>query len=115
LLALVDGKVTAVRSDTIDGGKTVPALKITLPGAPALTLIFDPATTLVAKARYELEAAAGTTVPVEETYSDYRDVKGLKVAFRMELRREGAPPVNRAVRTFDFNVPVDATLFNRPS
>jgi zinc protease len=115
LLALVDGKVTAVRSDTIDGGKTVPALKIALPGAPALTLIFDPATTLVAKARYELEAAAGTTVPVEETYSDYRDVKGLKVAFRMELRREGAPPVNRAVRTFDFNVPVDATLFNRPS
>jgi zinc protease len=115
LLALVDGKVTAVRSDTLDGGKSVPALKIALPGAPAITLIFDPATTLVAKARYDFEAAAGTTVPVEETYSDYRDVKGLKVAFRMELRREGAPPVNRTVRTFDFNVPVDATLFNRPS
>jgi outer membrane lipoprotein-sorting protein len=115
LLALVDGKVTATRSDTVEGGKTVPALKIALPGAPALTLIFDPATTLLARARYDLEAAAGAAVPVEETYSDYRDVKGLKVAFRMELRREGAPPVNRAVRTFDFNVPVDATLFNRPS
>jgi hypothetical protein len=33
----------------------------------------------------------------------------------MELRREGAPPVKRAVRTFEFNVPLDATLFHRPS
>jgi hypothetical protein len=115
LLALTDGKIAATRSDTVEAGKTVPGLKVALPGASALTLIFDPATTLVAKARYDLEAAPGTTIPVEETYSDYRDVKGLKVAFSLDWRRDGAPPVNRTVRTFEFNVPVDATLFTRPS
>lgn len=55
------------------------------------------------------------SVRVEETYSDYRDVKGLKVAFQMELRRDGAPSVKRSVRTFEVNVPLDATLFSKPS
>jgi hypothetical protein len=33
----------------------------------------------------------------------------------MQLRRAGAPAVDRTVRTFDFNVPLDAALFTRPS
>jgi len=116
LLALADGKVAAKATDTVDGGQTVPALDVALPGAKPLTLIFDPATALLAKARYRVEnSPAGGEVNVEEIYSDYRDVNGLKVAFKTELRREGAPAVNRAVRTFEFNVPVDSALFSKPS
>ena len=116
LLALADGKVAATATDTVDGGRTVPALDVILPGAKPLTLIFDPATALLAKARYRVGSSpAGGDVNVEEIYSDYRDVKGLKVAFKTELRREGAPAVNRAVRTFEFNVPVDSALFSKPS
>jgi hypothetical protein len=54
-------------------------------------------------------------VSVEEIYSDYREVNGLKVAFKTELRRAGAPAVNRTVRTFEFNVPLDSSLFSKPS
>ena len=57
----------------------------------------------------------GGDVSVEEIYSDYRDVNGLKVAFKTELRRAGAPAVNRTVRTFEFNVPADSALFSKPS
>jgi zinc protease len=116
LLALSDGKVAAKATDTVEGGQTAPALDVILPGAKPLTLIFDPATALLAKARYRVEnSPAGGEVNVEEIYSDYRDVNGLKVAFKTELRREGAPAVNRAVRTFEFNVPVDSALFSKPS
>jgi zinc protease len=116
LLALADGRVAAKATETVEGGQTVPALDVVLPGAKPLTLIFDPATTLLAKARYRVGSSpAGGEVNVEEIYSDYRDVNGLKVAFKTELRREGAPAVNRAVRTFEFNVPIDSALFSKPS
>ena len=115
LLALVDGKVTATLADTTERGQTAPALQVALPGGGPLTLVFDPATSLVSKARYTVEAMPGAAVLVEETYSDYRDVNGLKVAFHMELHREGAPAVKRSVRTFEVNVPLDAALFSKPS
>ena len=116
LLALADGKITATLAGTANaGGQTTPALEVALPGASPITLVFDPATALVAKARYSVKAAPGSAVRVEETYSDYRDVNGLKVAFQMELRRDGAPSVTRSVRTFEINVPLDAALFSKPS
>ena len=80
LLALMDGKVSATISDTVEAGRTLPTLEVTLPGSSPLTLIFDPATALLARAKYRLSSPPGD-IAVEEIYSDYRDVKGLKVAF----------------------------------
>ena len=74
LLALADGRVTAKATDTVDGGQTVPALDVALPGAKSLMLIFDPATALLAKARYRVNGSPdGGDVNVEEIYSDYRE------------------------------------------
>ena len=33
----------------------------------------------------------------------------------IDVRRDGAPAVHRTLRTFEFNVPVDSALFNKPS
>jgi hypothetical protein len=116
LIALADGKVQARAIDSVVDGRTMPALDVLLPGSPPLTLMFDPSTWLLSKARYRSEGApSGPEVSVEEIYSDYRDVKGLKVAFTTELRREGAPAVRRTLRTFEFNVPLDQALFSKPS
>ncbi len=116
LLGLADGKITATLAAIANaGGQTAPALEVALPGASPLTLVFDPATALLAKAQYSVHPLPGSAVSVEETYSDYRDVNGLKVAFQMELRRDGAPSVQRRVRTFEINVPLDAALFSKPS
>jgi hypothetical protein len=52
---------------------------------------------------------------IEETFSDYRDVGGVQVAFRTVLRGARVPTVERVVRTFRYNVPVDSALFTRPS
>ncbi len=115
LLALADKRVEAKRlADVVDKGRSMPALEIALPGSTPLTLIFDPATALIVRTRYAPAGAPGGTF-VEEEYSDYRDVRGLKVAFKMQLRREGAPAVDRVVHSFDFNVPLAVALFTKPS
>ncbi len=114
LLALMDGKITATVTDTVENGHKMPTLEVALPGGSPLTLIFDPVTTLLARAKYRLSNPPGS-VAVEETYSDYRDVKGLRVAFTTDVRRDGAPAVHRTLRTFEFNVPVDSALFTKPS
>jgi len=116
LLALADGRVAAKRiADVVEEGRALAAIEIALPGSTPLTLMFDPVTALIVKTRYEVTGASDGSLAVEEEYSDYRDVRGLKVAFKMRLRREGAPAVDRIVRSFDFNVPLDAALFTKPS
>lgn len=107
LLALADGKVSARAIDRT-------ALEVAIPGGKPVTLSIDPVTGLITKSRYRA-SAGGADVTTEEIYSDYRDVNGLKVPFKTELRREGGPTVERIVRKYEFNVPVDSTIFSKPS
>ncbi len=114
LLALNDGKISASLSEAAEEGRTMPVLEVALPGSALLTLIFDPETALLAKSKYRMSGPTGD-VNVEEIYSNYRDVNGLKVPFTTEVRRDGAPAVQRTLRKFEFNVPVDSALFSKPS
>jgi len=114
LLALNDGKVPASLSEASEEGRKMPVLEVVLPGSTPLTLVFDPATALLAKARYRVPGPTGE-VNVEEVYSDYRDVHGVKVAFATEVRRDGTSALRRTLRTVEFNVPVDPSIFNKPS
>jgi hypothetical protein len=114
LLALNDGKITASLSESTEEGRRMPVLEVALPGNTAMRLVFDPSTALLSKVNYRVPSPSGE-VNVEEIYSDYRDVHGLKVAFTTEVRRDGAPAVRRTVRSFEFNVPVDPSIFNKPS
>ncbi len=116
LLALYDRKVQGRRlPDVVEDGRTLVPVAVTLPNAPAVTLLFDAETALVAKMRYQSAGQPTGLVRVEETYSDYRDVKGLQVAFRASVRRERAPNVERVVGTFEINVPIDPSTFTKPS
>ncbi len=117
LLALAEGELTARRApDATDGSRTLAALEVPLPGASPITLLFDPATSLIAKARYRVAGgAASEEADAEESYSDYRDVQGLKVAFATDVRREGAPALRRTVRSCEIDVPLDPALFVKPS
>jgi hypothetical protein len=83
-----------------------------VPGDGPLTLVFDPASTLLARLRYAVQTPQGVRA-VEEVFSDYRDVNGLKVAFKAVLQREGSPRVERVLRSFEYNIPLDRSLFER--
>jgi zinc protease len=114
LLALSDGKISALLGEAAEQGRKMPVLEVALPGSAPLTLIFDPVTALLSKSKYRMSSPTGD-VTVEEIYSNYRDVNGLKVPFTTEVRRDGAPAVQRTLRKFEFNVPVDSALFSKPS
>ncbi|MEN3338434.1 MAG: zinc protease [Acidobacteriota bacterium] len=117
LLALADGKLTARRvEDVVEAGRKLPALEVILPGTFPLTLAFDPDTALVLRARYRVNTGGPDgEARAEESYADYRDVHGVKVAFATEVRREGAPGLVRTLRSYEINVPVDPALFVKPS
>jgi zinc protease len=111
LLSLSDGRVGATRlPDEVDGARKLPVLFVEGGGMRPVSLVFDPDTLVLLKQRYDLENAT-----VEERYSDYRLVDGLQVPFKAEVQRNGVPLVERVVRTIEFNVPLDAALFTKPS
>jgi zinc protease len=112
LLAATDGKLTATRAaDVVTNGRTLPAITFTGKDMLPITLVLDPDTDLVVAERYE--PSPGTLI--EEQYSDYRAINGLHVAFSASVRRDGQPFVNRRVRSFEYNVPLDPALFIQPS
>ena len=113
LLALAEGRVEARRAaDVTVGGTPMPALQVDLPAAGPLTLVIDRESGLILRQRYPARAAAGD---IEESLSDYRDVNGLQVAFSVDVRHPGEPPITRVLRSFEYNVPLDDGLFTRPS
>jgi zinc protease len=112
LLAATDGKLTARRAaDVIDNGRTMPAITFTGKEMVPVTLVLDPTTDLVVAERYE----ASPGMLIEEQYSDYRAIDGLHVAFSAVVRRDGQPFLNRRVRSFEYNIPLDPALFIQPS
>jgi zinc protease len=109
LLSVVEGKRDLKKVLVQVEGRQMPALEIR--GVSPLTLILD-ASGLVTRLRYTVNTAQGPRA-VEESFSDYRDVNGLKVAFRAVLQRQGAPRVERIVKSFEYNIPLDSSLFER--
>jgi outer membrane lipoprotein-sorting protein len=114
LLRLVESPTKAKRTKATIDGREMPAIEIAGTSGTPVTLIFDPATWLIAGQRYTLESPSGP-LSAEETFSDYRDVNGLKVAFKAIARRQGAPRVERVLERVEYNVPLDPALFAKPS
>jgi zinc protease len=113
LLALHEGRLAARRlADVPIDSRMMPALSVNLKLSGPLVLILDPATDLIVRQRYP---ARGIKGEIEETLSDYRDVKGVQVAFSVTVRHPGESPITRVIRSFDYNVPLDASIFTRPS
>jgi zinc protease len=116
LLALTDGKLAARRlDDVVDGGGRWRALGVAGAGISNLTMLLDPSTALVRSQRYALPAGDGKPAQMEELFSDYRSVDGLQVAFTASVKRDGLPFLVRRVRSVELNVPLDPSLFSRPS
>jgi hypothetical protein len=65
-------------------------------------LVTDPETGLPRSARYDTVTATGQ-VPVIETYSDYREVGGLKLPFHISITAGGRNYAEVTVKSFQAN------------
>ncbi len=115
LLALADGRIAAHRlADIVEDRRSFRALSISGAGMPPLTLVLDPESGLIRAQRYDAPGVSGRSA-VEESFSDYRSIDGLQVAFSAAVKKDGVPYVTRRVVRFEYNVPLDSQLFTKPS
>jgi hypothetical protein len=90
------------------------AIEVSAAGLAPVTLYIDPVSGLVMKQAYSSTGPAGQQL-TEELFSDYRTVDGLQVAFKAQVKRDGATVIERAVKDYRYNVAIDPTLFKKPS
>jgi len=92
---------------------TVDVVQGTGPRGLLVTLYFDKQTGLLARELRYSETPIGR-VPVQIDYSDYRDVNGIKFAFRIAYQwLDGRDSI--ALDEIKTNVPIDETKFGRPA
>ncbi len=110
---VLDGKLSGqfVGEEEIDGKKTE-GVALQAPFA-TLTLYFDPATHLVAAARYKSDGPNGP-VDNEQRWNDYRTVDGRQFAFSTIIIREGTKFLESNTQDFTVNPPIDDSLFVKP-
>jgi zinc protease len=95
------------------GGKKM--LGVAVNGAfGAVKLYFDPATHLLAAARYQSATDHGPS-DNEQHWSDYRDVEGRQFAFATDTYRDGAKLFESTVQTVRINPKLDDVLFAKPA
>jgi zinc protease len=76
---------------------------------------FDPQTGLPAKVMYETVVLKGAPAPAEEDYSDFRDVNGVKVPFRVDILDGGRKYAVVTVAEYKTNTGLkSADLSKRP-
>jgi zinc protease len=107
------GKITgqAIGEEEMAGKK---ALGVAITGAfGAVKLYFDPATHLLAAARYQSVSDHGSS-DNEQHWSDYRNVEGRQFAFATDTYRDGAKLFESTVKTVQINPKLDEALFVKP-
>ena len=108
------GKITgqAIGEEEI-GGKQM--LGVAVNGAfGAVKLYFDPATHLLAAARYQSATDHGPS-DNEQHWSNYHDVEGRQFAFATDTYRDGAKLFESTVQTVRINPKLDDVLFAKPA
>ena len=107
------GKITgqAIGEEEIAGKKT---LGVAVNGPfGAVKLYFDPATHLLAAARYQSVTDHGSS-DNEQHWSGYRTVEGRQFAFATDTYRDGAKLFESTVQSVQINPKVDEALFVKP-
>ena len=98
--------VNAVSDDTVE---------IRSAAGQLARLSFDAATGLAQKIRFEAVNLSGPSMPVEQTFSDYRGVNGIQVPFRMDVSQAGVPFGQMTVNEWKLNTGLKAEdLGKRP-
>lgn len=94
-------------SDRVPGRNVVAVddntVEITGEDGETVHITFDKASGLPAKVTYEGVHVAGPPVEVQETYSDYRDVNGIKIPFHLTIDQGGQKFADVSVNTVKLN------------
>jgi zinc protease len=95
-----------------DAGHVDHVLELSAPDLNPILLYVDPESGLIDKLTFVDDAP--TRPLVEERFSDYRQVDGIQIPFQ-GTRKIGSQAVERQTTDVRINVPIDPSLFKRPT
>jgi hypothetical protein len=114
LLAAMKGEYTVrLLAEEIRSGTRAPRILEFTGRDLALKLYIDDQD-LIARQAFSTMGPDGMPVQVEEVFSDYRTVSGVRVPFEAQLLHNGQPVMKRTLKSVTFNGQVPETLFARP-
>ena len=103
--------VQAVEGVDVNGTETEGILIKDIEGN-SIKLYLDPETHYVIKREYQGTTMMGVAT-LEELLSDYKDVDGIMVPFRLDIKANGEPYIAVDVQEVQFNTEVDPALFEK--
>ncbi len=106
-------KVELVGKEDMDG-TPVYNIKVTTKDNNVYNYFLDANNFLILKTKTSV-LAQGQTVDAETVFSDYRDVNGIKMPFKMSQSANGQPGIEMTYDTIQFDVPVDNAIFAKPA
>ena len=104
--------VELVGTESLDGGK-VYHLKVTTKNGLVQHYYLDADTGLEKKTSVTIDQG-GQSVTVVSELSDYRDVEGLKVPFKVKQSINGTPLSELTIDKLEVNVPIEDSIFRMP-
>jgi outer membrane lipoprotein-sorting protein len=110
---LVDYKAKGFTLDLVGvealGDRKVHHLRMVSSNRQTVHLYLDASTSLEVKRVTEVEA-----LKLEQEFSDYRVVDGMRVPFVIRMLTNGVPQTEFRVQSVEFNVPMDDAIFRMP-
>lgn len=94
-------------------GTPVYNIKITFADNQVYNYFVDAAKFLVLKEK-DTETMQGQEVTEEDIYSDFREIDGVLIAFKVEVSLNGQSGQSVTVDKCEFNIPLDDALFTKP-
>jgi zinc protease len=114
LIDAAEGRLTVRRlPDEGSGQDTLRVLEIRGPELAPIRLSIN-RDLLIAKQSYAAAGPDGRAGTIEEMFSDYRTVSGIRVPFEAQVVRAGSPTLRRTLTKVTFNAPLEPGLFDRP-
>ncbi|MGI8782801.1 MAG: M16 family metallopeptidase [Acidobacteriota bacterium] len=114
LRAAAGGYQMLVLPDLELEGKTYHAILMKDAEGDQFSIYFDKSNYLIGKVDYATAGPGGAPVIVDERYGDYRELSGIQVPFSSLTLHTGEKFSERKVQKIEFNIPVDAKLFEKP-
>jgi len=105
--------IQALGSTEIDGKQVEMVAVVDPTRNRQVKLYVDPRTNLLVKKVY-MAAPMGTPGEVEEIYSDYREVNGVKVPFKLVMNQNGKKLREQTIAEVKINPGVEDRVFNKP-
>ena len=106
-------KLAAASEEKVDG-KAASGVKVTAPDGKTFTMYFDKESGLPVKQVADVEGFGGEEFTQETLFGDYKEFDGIKVATKVEAKRDGQMFQEQKVTEFKVLDKVDPKTFTEP-